>query len=374
MFPAEQYGYIFAQGMLLLTLLTCVLYLRGTSGLLQSASFSAVAAPTLCVVLAVYLGTRPISGAFIDMTTYAVSYQICSMTGESTFPDWAFSSLMVFFSSYFEAKTFFLACAGIYMMPLLWLRKIHGQWAFAIVLAFAGSFSFFSYGVNVIRHGMAASLLLAAFCNRDRKWLMVGLVALSYGMHKSMLAPAVAFFFASLFNSQLTVVCAWSAWLAALVLSRATGGAISEKITSLSMFASDERFIRYATGVGNDRGGFRWDFILYSITPVAITYALAGPVVRKDPFYRALLITFLITNAFWLLVIYAAYSDRFAYLSWFLLPWLICYPFTPKADAPHMAQSEHALPTRLGLLSATLAAHFAFTYFMQMVYYRGAFQ
>lgn len=372
MFPAEQYNNIYTHAILALTVLTAILYARGFAGYVQSESYSASMSVIVCGLMAIFLGTRPISGVFIDMTTYDMSYRMTSMTGESTFPEWAFSRMVTAFSSYFDSDVFFLACACIYTLPLLWLRRAHGNWALAIVVAHLGAFSFFSYGVNVIRHGMAASLLIAAICNRDRKWLMAGLMAIAYGMHKSILAPIVAFLAASLFNASVAMWACWLAWFGALAVSLSTRGVISDRIMNLSIFSSDERFAKYLGGLGNDKGGFRWDFILYSIVPVIITFSLAGTSVRKDPLYRALVMTFLLTNAFWLLVIYAAYSDRFAYLSWFLLPWLIVYPFTPAKSRDGMGAEPTSL--RLGWLAAALLAHFAFTYFMQMVYYRGVVQ
>lgn len=372
MFPAEQYNVIYTHAILSLTVLTAILYARGATGYAKSESYSAGMSLIVCGMVAIFLGTRPLSGTFIDMTTYDMVYRVAAMTGENSFPDWAFAGLVALFSSYFESGVFFFACACIYTLPLLWLRRVHGNWSFAVIVAHIGSFSFFSYGVNVIRHGMAASLLIAAICNRDRKWLMACLMVIAYGMHKSILAPIVAFLAASLLNSSVAMWSCWLAWFAALAISWSTRGALSDSILNLSLFASDERFARYVGGVGNDKGGFRWDFILYSIVPVIITFSLASANVRKDPLYRAIVMTFLLTNAFWLLVIYAAYSDRFAYLSWFLLPWLVVYPFAPTKSKDGVGTEPTSL--RLGWLAAALVGHFAFTYFMQMVYYRGVIQ
>ena len=372
MFPADQYTDIYLYITLLFTATTAVLYGRGASGQEQSASYGSVMAPTLCIMMALFLGTRPISGVFVDMTTYNAAYEICSFTGENNFPDWAFSGMMGFFSQYFEAGTFFLACAVIYLLPLLWLKRVHGRWAFAIILAMVGSFSFYTYGVNVIRHGMASSLLIAAICNRDNKWLAAILAAFAVGMHRSMLAPIAALLAALTMNSGFAMWTCWFAWITALIGSWATKGAISDRLMNFGFIASDEKVMGYLGGIGNDKGGFRWDFIAYSITPLAITFALAGASTRRDPFYRVLVMAYLLTNAFWLLVIYAAYSDRFAHLSWCLLPWVIMYPFTPKADEGMTGQASRSEPLRLGWLSAGLLAHFGFTFFMYKIYYGGA--
>jgi hypothetical protein len=375
MFPAENYNDIYIFALLAITLLTGILYARGAAGQLQSEAYNAAMAPAICIAAALFLGTRPISGVFIDMTTYDTAYRMSSVTGTSNFTDWAFSSMLLFFSSNFESSTFFLVCALIYLLPLLWLKRIHDNWAFAVILAHIGAFSFFSYGVNVIRHGMAASLLIAAVCNRDKKWLMVILATLSAGMHKAVLAPIAAFLAALLFNSAISMWACWACWFGALIISWLSGGVISDRLMNFALLNSDDKLLQYLGGVGNDKGGFRWDFILYSIVPLIITFALAGQSVRKDRVYRMLMMTYLLTNSFWLLVIYAAYSDRFAYLSWFLLPWLITYPFVPKSADPYGKASgpSQINELRLGMLAAALVAHFAFTFFMMQLYYKGRF-
>lgn len=366
MFDAYIYSELYAHCLLILTLLSAVLYMRGYSGLTAAEDYNSVMLWVVSVAVIFFIGTRPISGAFTDMMTYNMIYNHAYVSGESLFPDWAFAKLVTFMSANFSPESFFLVCAALYVIPLFWLRRAHGKWAFAAVLACMGSFSFFAYGVNTIRHGIAASVLIAAFACHRTRWLMFLLIAVAFGMHKSMLAPAVAFLAASIISSPWL---AWAVWAVALGASITIGQALSNYITSISFFASEDKFIGYAQGVGQDKGGFRWDFIFYSIVPVAASFLLARPEVRRDSLYRRLLGTFLLTNAFWLCVIYAAYSDRFAYLSWFIMPWLITYPFLPRLE-PTDGATWGAREYRLGWLAATLVIHYSFTYFMKMVYYR----
>jgi hypothetical protein len=81
---------------------------------------------------------------------------------------------------------------------------------------------------------------------------------------------------------------------------------------------------------------------------------------RFDPFYARLVNTYLVANAVWILVIHATCSNRFAYLSWCMMPWVLVYPFVPgrSNDRP-----------RTGILAAILFAHYMFTYFMIFVVY-----
>ena len=45
---------------------------------------------------------------------------------------------------------------------------------------------------------------------------------------------------------------------------------------------------------------------------------------------------YVLVNALWLLFIRVPYSDRFAYLSWFLIPFLLLYPvLNGRLDTQH---------------------------------------
>jgi hypothetical protein len=81
---------------------------------------------------------------------------------------------------------------------------------------------------------------------------------------------------------------------------------------------------------------------------------------RSDPFYARLVNTYLLTNALWVLVIHASFSNRFAYLSWFMMPWVLLYPFV-TGKVIHRPQT--------GFIAAILFAHYLFTYLMVTVVY-----
>jgi FtsH-binding integral membrane protein len=46
----------------------------------------------------------------------------------------------------------------------------------------------------------------------------------------------------------------------------------------------------------------------------------------QDNWYNVICMTYCLCNAFWIMVIRSAYSNRFAYLSWFIYPIVIAYP------------------------------------------------
>jgi hypothetical protein len=72
------------------------------------------------------------------------------------------------------------------------------------------------------------------------------------------------------------------------------------------------------------RSGFRWDFLLYSAMPVWLAwYVRYKGIINKT--FNLLANTYIIANSFWVLVCRVAFSNRFAYLSWFLYAFVIAY-------------------------------------------------
>ena len=72
--------------------------------------------------------------------------------------------------------------------------------------------------------------------------------------------------------------------------------------------------------------GFRWDFLLYGSVPILEGIYFVFKRKYNNQFYCILLSTYILTNAFWVLINEVPFSDRFAYLSWFMMPVVIIYP------------------------------------------------
>lgn len=373
MFEATLYVGIFHHTMLALVLLTAAVYGQGQSGTSSAIGYNKTMLWAVAGTMILFLGTRPVSGAFIDMPAYANVYSAIAQGNEKGFSDPGFNLLMSGCGRFLDVNGFFLVCDFLYIAPIaIAMRRVHREWAFAAFLAIAGSTSFFAYGVNGIRNGLATSLLLAAFAFADRNKLAGALLAaMAASMHKSVLLP-IAAFLATYLVARPGLYAA--AWTGALALSATMGEGLAGFIGNLGIFGEDERLANYTTalvGAGGDKGGFRIDFILYSIVPVMISYAMAGAHTKKDPLYRRLLCAYLLSNAFWLLVIHAGQSNRFAYLSWFMLPWVIIYPYMPAREEPgHVRQVG---PANTALLGAAIFAHFLFTYVLIIVVYGSRF-
>ena len=74
--------------------------------------------------------------------------------------------------------------------------------------------------------------------------------------------------------------------------------------------------------------------------------------------YIMFLSIYIICNSFWILVIKASFSNRFAYLSWFLFPIVLVYPLV-------MFKIRNKNNHYLGLI---MLLHLGFTLFMFFLY------
>ena len=148
------------------------------------------------------------------------------------------------------------------------------------------------------------------------------------------------------------------AWAGAIVVSLIFGETIANV---LSLDSYDERLAELGkTGeeVANDWGvemenRFRWDFLLYSSMPIILgAYTLFIRKVYNNT-YLILLGTYIYANAFWVLVIRGLFSNRFAYLSWFLYPIVLAYPLLnlPVFEKDHSQKTAWILLAHLGFTS-----------------------
>lgn len=344
--------------MLVLIFVTLMSYFQG-----GVKGFNRVANLVIPIFLIFYIGTRPISSVFIDMTTYAQSFEIAATRGDVYYTDYIFSGLMLGLSRVTTVEVFFFVCAVFYILPIIsGLKHRHGNFAFGALIATITSFSFFTYGVNGIRNGMATSILFAAIAWSDRKMVFLLLAAVAYGTHNSVALPAL-FYFLTYFNSNLFLY--GCLWVSTLLFTAATSGSSATFLAGLLSSSEDSR-VGYLTAKGDDKGGFRLDFVLYSILPVLISYAWANTRTRQDPFYRRLLCCYLGTNSFWLLVMYASFSNRFAYLSWFMMPWLIVYPFIPNQKSEKDYGSRKI---EINQFAAMIIGQFTLTYLFDIIIY-----
>lgn len=199
---------------------------------------------------------------------------------------------------------------------------------------FITAFCFMAYGGNGIRNGMATSIALVGLTIISLQAFVKKIIPLIFGFaililsvltHRSMILvvvmSTVAFFVMK--NVKINLLL----WSICVVVAAIFGNYLTPIFTTLT---GDERAIYYAMSDIDislfSKTGFRWDFVLYSSMPILLACWIAFFGKHIDKTYNFLINTYILTNACWVLINQIAYSNRFAYLSWFMMPLVLSYP------------------------------------------------
>lgn len=318
----------------------------------------------LALFLTVFVGLRPVHPVFADMVGYAQSYDYYSKFA------WAldfycenllFDNLTTFLASSGVSKDlYFLLLAALYFIgTYIACRKLFPSNTFVAYLVFLAAFSTFSYATNGMKAGVAGALFLCGVAYKESsKLLSFVLVIASYGFHHSMSLCVLAYVAVFLYQKPKWYFCFW---LFCLVMS----------IAHVSFF--QVLFMQYSDAKGatyldsgnmagwDGRTGFRADFALYSAMPVLVGYYAIYKKKILSQGYNMLLCLYLLTNGVWLLCMYAGFTNRIAYLSWFMYPMVLIYPYL---------QNECIWQGRRYKVFATvISLHLCFTIFMYTIYY-----
>lgn len=315
----------------------------------------------LLFFVVLFMGLRPISFAFGDMGIYNIGY-VEYMTGKpfNAEKDIVFNAFMKLMSGFASPEMFFFVCAVLYVVPLYSLSKrlFQEYWHYAFIMLVA-SFSFWAYGTNGIRNGLAATMFISALSFKNERKRIIGIVFSAF-IHLSMIIPLAAYFTAKYIKNPKFLLFGW---FFAILLSLVMGSFWENFFFSLGLVEEDRvagylaMSVEDATEMVELKVGFRWDFLLYSAFGVYAGWYFLIKRGLEDNFYKILFGTYIIANAFWVLVIRANFSNRFAYLSWFLMGLVIIYPLL-KYD---FFKDQNKVAGRIILL------YFAFTYLLTVV-------
>lgn len=290
--------------------------------------------PTFSLVLSVLLSVFVIYElAFFpmviydDKSNYLNLFRTISFEKALDLKDKGFGLYVYLTRSLFSNENlFFILTAFIYVLGywIFALKTFSKKYVFVFLLMVFVSFGFTGYGVNTIRAGFGMGMLLIAFSNRENKILFFLFGILAVSSHKSMVLP-FAFFILSQYVNRPKLYL--RIWLLALIISFVNVAFITTFLQE-NLFSFDDRAAGYfdETKALHYKKGFRWDFVVYSALPILISFYYLFKLKLNDKFYNQLFNTYLLTNAIWLLVIRMAFTDRVAYLSWFLIPFLVLYP------------------------------------------------
>lgn len=309
----------------------------------------------LCLFMIVFVGTRPISGVFIDMAGTAVQWGYWDM-GTYSF-SWdveniLYDNLRAFMStSGFPVETFFILIAAIYFGSMLAAcRKIFPKDTLLAYLVFLAAFSTFSYGTNGIKAGSAASLFMLALAYHEKPVVTVVLSLISWGFHHSMVMVVASYLIVYFYHKPKWF---FALWFFSVLIAAAHIGAFQTLFASMA----DEHGQEYLKGVGAMKG-FRPDFILYSAMPVLVGYYAIYMKKIESRSYNIILCLYLMTNSIWMLCMYASFTNRIAYLSWLQYPIVLIYPFLKEKWGSDQYMT----------LKKVAYGHLSFTLFMELVY------
>lgn len=286
----------------------------------------------LCLILILFIGTRPISWMFVDMIGYAQAFNAYQgdLQGVNWDGEWGLPLLVVICKRLgISIQGYFLIVAiGYIGLPMIVCRqKIWENPGFAFLFCIS-AFSFWGFGTNGIRNGLACSLTLMGISQlNDKKYIsMVLLYVLALGVHKSTILPISMSLIA--YTIAKSPKYAIYIWMSSIIVSLFVGNSIANFFANLGF---DDRMTSYVTMGNTTQGfaytGFRWDFLLYSSVPVWLTWYISEEKQIHDTTFNLFAITYILCNSFWIMVIRAAFSNRFAYLSWFIYPIVIAYAF-----------------------------------------------
>lgn len=269
---------------------------------------------------------------FGDTGAYTRTFNLIKQGIRTEFnKDIGFYVFMKLCSQVMQIKGFYFLSALLYVgLPYVTFKKWFKQYAFFVLAAFITAMSFWSFGINGVRNGLATAIFIYALGIREKKFLFYLLAILSVSFHKSMLLPLLSYLCALNYkNTKFYLFC----WVLAIPISFIVGQQFETFISSLlnnDTIIGDDRALTYFSGekkeIFTDQR-FRFDFVLYSAVPVLIGAWYLFKIKLNDNLFTLLFNLYLIANTVWILLIYVPFTNRVAYLSWFIMPIILIYPF-----------------------------------------------
>lgn len=359
MLPAHLYQYFY---LFIVTIATiaCVSEYKSVDSLRHKKSL--VPPLLLLIFMIFFIGLRPINEVFVDMYDYAHIMDL--RKGDAFVLDIHAENLIYDnLQAYWVSKKwpygpFFLMFSIIYFSGIFFAtRKLFKLNTLLVFLVYLAALSTFSFGTNGIKAGAAASLFLVAVAYRKKLFISIPFLLLSLGFHHSMTLPIGAFIIAYFFHDRRYYL---AFWIVCLALSALHVTYFQELLSGYT----DERGAEYLQIVDpdNERStgatGFRPDFILYSAIPIFIGYHISKKYEFESKMFDFIWCIYVLCNGVWLLCTYAYYTNRIAYLSWCIYPFVLIYPFINFAWSD--VQNVY--------LKRCVYIHLGFTIFMSVIF------
>lgn len=276
------------------------------------------------VIMAIAMGCHEIP-EFSDRAQYVNLYMsIYENTYHSEYKDfgWQFFVTLCTYFFYDNYRLFLIFVSFVYCFSYYYYAKRQFKRIYVgyfIILAF-GCMGFSNYGIVTIRAGVAAGIAFVAL-TFEKKYLKIIYALLSVSIHLSMIIPIFFYIVALRLKNKKIPYYFWFICFVLSVLNFDLSPLLEET------YSIDSRINSYTNLVTNGyKIGYRTDFLIYSMCPMIILYIYKKRGIILPTFYNQVYHTYILTNAAWLLVIRMAYTNRIAYLSWMIIPYIVLYP------------------------------------------------
>ena len=324
----------------------------------------------ICLVVVLIIGFRPASREILSDTYGYTRAFLSTSPDDKVFDDgqrgneWLFRATMIFCRNFTTEQGWLVFIALVYILcAMLAAIILFKNNSYGAMLAFFSGFSTYAYGVNTMRHGMAASILLfaIALCLKSnlRNYVIAAFIAiLATKVHNSVTLSIIAFVCAYFYHNLKFGIFVW---LGSIIIFLVAGGFISAFMSSLDVDSRLSSYIENSYEYARyNKTGFRLDFVVYSCMPIILGWYVIIKRKLKNRVYEILLCSYIYANSLWITLMTAAHADRFAYLSWYLYPFVMAYPCF-AIDVWGVRQGRNG--------SMIILAMCIFSEFMHFIYY-----
>lgn len=216
---------------------------------------------------------------------------------------------------------FSLVALGYVFLPLIGLKKILNENILYFYLFFIISPNFFLFGANGIRNGLAASLFLFSFryYKNYKQWIILIISSL---IHLSLLIPLSFYFISRYFRNIKLVLFIYLILLIFTMLGLKFINYIPLEFSRLDAFINIDRGAKSQKILN-----IPINFLTYSIGPIIISSYFILKKKLYDEFFLRISITYILSSCVYIAAFDLDFAVRFAYLSEFLMPLVVVYPF-----------------------------------------------
>ena len=233
--------------------------------------------------------------------------------------------LFVKIVSVFGKEYFLFFCAFLFVMPIAYVfTKKTSKGSYLAFVFFISSFYFINMGINVMRQGIAISLVILFFyfyLHKAKKISYI-LALLSILFHFSVLIVLVSFALAKFLSLRSTIAI----YIIAIAISF-LGVGIIEYFTKIpilrDLFAY--RVDSYLNSIDSTsyNVGFRYDFVIFNTFFLLIGLIINAYISIDNSKSSLLLKLYILLSSIFFLSFYIPFSDRVGVMSWVVIPFVL---------------------------------------------------